>query len=268
MEDSKITYNGPALTYFDQESSTFYIQDAPAQVYNIRLGTTVKSNVDRTVKVNISSNTAQKGVQYDYTTTDIVIKANEYIADIPIEGIYSGFAAGNVDTLVVSITEGDIKKADFKQSFSLVMRKYCPVDLNDLYGIWEARGYGIFDDEYIVEVMPNPNGGDTIVLRNLLQAYELGLVYPTTLPTPDVKIVLDYSDPANFTASFADDRANLYIHASPPFSVAYGQAWAQQTKKGVFSSCNKTMSLYFDRRVSAGTFGPCDTDFVWIAPLP
>jgi hypothetical protein len=272
MEDSKITYSGPTMVYFPEEGSTFYIQDnGQPQIYNVRLGATVAADKDRTVNLSITSTDAVKGTQYNYTSSDVVIKAGEYVVDLPIEGLYSGFAAGNVDTLDIKITGGDIPGADFKQSFQLVLRKYCPVVLEDLYGWYYADGPRIFTGTtpYDVMVSPNPNGGDTLVIRNFYRSYDLYSNYPSTGPYTDVKIVLDYSDPANFTAVIANERQDMFRYVSPPFNTNYGQVWVQQTAaKGTFSSCDKTITLKFDIRVSAGSLAAGATcNMVWNAPL-
>ena len=257
MEDSIVHYDGPTLTYFSTENAMFFIQDEPNQVYNIRIGTTVASDKNRTVNLSLTSSTAQKGVQYDYDATSVTIPAGQYVADLPIKGLYSGYAAGNVDTLVVKIITEEIDSSAFKQTFTLIMRKYCPVVLDDLYGYYDAvetnTGSGA-SYSYEMAVLPNPNGGDTLVLRNLWET-EGAPGYQ------DIKIAIDYSDPTSFTTNIAPDRQNLYVHSS------YGQLWVQPVQKGSFSSCDRTISVYYTCRVGAGSFGNFRNDMVWTAPL-
>ena len=272
MEDSKITYSGPALVYFTAgEGSTFYVQSDGQQIYDLRLGATVAENRDRTVTLSITSADAVKGTQYNYTSSDVVIKAGETVADFSLEGLYAGFAAGNVDTLDIEITGGDIPGAKFQQSYKLILRKYCPVDLSDLYGYYETTGPRIFTGTtpYTVMVSPNPNGGDTLVLRNFYRSYDLVSSYSTTGPYTDVKIALDYSDPGNFTAVIANERQDMFRYVNHPFGANYGQVWAQQiAEKGTFSSCDKTITLRFGVYVSAGYFeNDATAEMTWTAPL-
>jgi hypothetical protein len=271
MEDSKITYDGPELFYLsiNKDIETFYILEEGTQIYKLRLVSPVATEQDRNIDFSVTSNTAQKGVHYDYPSSTAVIKAGDYHTDIAIEGIYSGYADGHVDTLHIAINNE--KAAAFKNNCSLILRKYCPVVLDDLYGVYLADGDRIFSgsEPYEIEVMANPNGGDTLVLRNFWRIYELGQQYPT-VNAQDVKIVLDYSDPANFTAVFPTTDQNMFLYISPPFSQNIGQAFARQSgTKGTFSSCDKTITLQYDVRLEGGYYFVLDaiTNMTWVRPL-
>ena len=141
------------------------------------------------------------------------------------------------DTVTIAIEGGDVPASAYKGKYKLILRKYCDVILSDFYGkytrCWDG-GYGTGYGPYQMSVVAGSavsTGATTgtIVVSNL---WDYGV--PTT-----VKVALDWTDPANFKATIADQ---VYVAAD--------DVWIKASSSvGTFSSCDQTFvfkyTLYY-----------------------
>ncbi|MEO6220481.1 MAG: hypothetical protein ABIO81_08640, partial [Ginsengibacter sp.] len=105
------TITTPVLAEFAASTNIgqYFIKDDPNSVFKIPVGITTVSNVARTITFDVSSPTgAVEGQQYTLGTTSVTIPAGTAVDSISLKGIYAGFPAGRIDTLIFTITGGDV----------------------------------------------------------------------------------------------------------------------------------------------------------------
>jgi hypothetical protein len=223
-----LEFNTPSFSEFvvPSKTATYYISNSANSVYKIPIGITKVSDKDRTLQLTYSSPTgATAGTQYNAPAT-VVIPAGKVVDTLAINGIFAGYTSSRKDTLQVTISGGDIPANSLYNTFNLVMRKYCDVNLNDLAGDYtntvDNGSYG----PYAVRVTAGTATGTTGFV-NIANIWDPGV------PT-DTKVNIDWTNPANFTATIPDQ-------------VYYGAAdlWIVGTAAGSFSSCDQTFTLKY-----------------------
>jgi hypothetical protein len=237
-KEEKSLYDGPMLVHFNDSEGSFYVQDK-AMTYEIYVGLPFIANKDITVGVAIDAQgtSAVEGVSFSIANKSVTIPAGQSYAKIEINGIYAGTSPTG-DTLkldISSVSDGEI--ADFKNSYVLMIYQYCPFNIDDLVGTYDFTS-NAFEDTWTVDVQKV----DDHTLR-AMDLYETGY---------NIDIVLDDSDPSNFTATVAKQPA--WTHSS------YGVASVKGA--GTFSACSQTITVNLAHTVSAGSFGSYDEIFV------
>ena len=204
---------------------------------------------DTKIEVSVSSPTgAAAGVQYSLPASSVIIPAGQTLDSLSVQGIFAGFPGSRIDTLVFTISGGDVEAAAYNNTYKLVLQKYCPVTLSSFAGTWnnvdDNDGTGI----YSVTVAPITAANQTSATTGYIMVTGLWGV-PGSGP---IRVDLDWTDPANFKTSIPTGQ-NLYIHPT------YGQAKVRPTAFGTFSSCNGTLTLKYQVYVSAGSFAATNT---------
>ncbi len=117
-------------------SRTFYVgATAPGNVFNVPVGLTNVSTVDRTVQLSYSSTTAVAGTHYT-APASVVIPAGQALVQLPVTGIFANIPTGVAHVLNIKITGGDVPAfGSGRDSVLLTLRRYCPpcVQLRALY---------------------------------------------------------------------------------------------------------------------------------------
>ena len=241
-------FTAPALPetishFTNKTSGLFFVQNTPNAVYKIPIGLTTPSDKETKVTVSVSSPTgAASGAQYSLPSNTIIIPAGQTLDSLTVRGIFSGFAGNRKDTLVFTITGGDVAAADYNKTYRLVMQQYCPVNLASFTGTYIAQDYDAATNL--------PDGTPyTLTLTPSTSTATSGTVAVSGLwGVPNsFNVVFDWASPSNFSTNIADQ--NWFIHA------VYGQAKIKAAGMGVFSSCENTVTIRYEAYVSAGTFG-------------
>ena len=227
--------------FANKSVSNFYVQNSSNSVFKIPIGLTTVSDVPRTINVSVTSPTGAKvGEQYNLPSTSITIPAGQVLDSLTVQGLFPGFASGRIDTLVFTISGGDVPAAPYNNTLKLVMQKYCDVDLDQFVGdysnAYDDGSYGPYPIQILSATKTSPTSG-YLMLANLWDAGG---------STP-VRVDLDWSDPANFKTSVPNGQP-LYIDSR------YGQAWVRPVGTGTFSSCDQTFTLRYQVYVGAGSF--------------
>lgn len=138
---------------------------APGSVFNLPIGVTTVSNVDRKVSFTYTSNRAVAGAQYT-APAEITIKAGQAIDTLRIQGLFAGYPSGRIDTLKIKISPGTgfINNNAYQDSVMLIMKKTCPVVVADFAGDFEVEEDG-WADYQVGDVVPLTVRGDTIMFR-------------------------------------------------------------------------------------------------------
>ena len=119
------------VIYFPSTQGAFTVRNSTSeQTFAVQLKTpVVDSTAVRKVTLEVTSADATKGVEYDYetvegtTTADVTIAAAAQTGILTIKGFYEKMTDGQTCTINISITGGDIKKANIKQNFTLLISR-------------------------------------------------------------------------------------------------------------------------------------------------
>jgi hypothetical protein len=245
-EKNEIAIPNQSLGHFlSKTTSTYYVQNTANSVFNVTVGTTTISDKDRVLNYTVTSPTgAAPGVQYSIANSGTVtIPAGQATANIPVKGLFAGYPTGRIDTLKFKLTSGDeLTPADYNNEFTLVLKKYCEVDLKTFKGDYLNTSNSATGAKYKTTV-------DTAVSTGPTSGYIMvrGLFNGTSSP---VRVNLDWSDPANFTTTVVQ-TSGIYIDQS---ANNYGPVSVRPIGTGTFSSCDNTFTLSYQRFVSAGNF--------------
>jgi hypothetical protein len=205
--------------------ATYYIKSS-GEAFKIPIGITTVSDKDRTIQFSMSSRTAVAGTHYN-APASIVIPAGKALDSLSIQGLFAGYPLSTrIDTLTIKITGGDVPVNAYWNTYKLILRKYCDVNLTSFAGAYnnaiDNGNYG----PYPMTITPGTATGTTgrITVANL---WDPGVPVTTT-------VNLDWTNPAAFTATIPDQ-------------VFFGPAdlWIVGTTAGTFSSCDQTFTLRY-----------------------
>ncbi len=242
-KEDTLTIPPTVATFAGKSSASYYVQDDPASAYTVTIGSTTAGSTDRKINFSVSSPTgAVEGAQYEIGTSSVTIPAGKTVADFDVRGLFAGYAQGQIDTLIIKLTSGDIPIAEFNNTFTLVIQKFCPVVLDDFLGDYAncfdtqsgSPDYGPYFSTFSSVTPTGPTSG-TVVIDNF---WDVGT---------SITAELDWSDPANFKTNIPEQY--LYDDAN------YGPATIKPVGTGTFSSCDGTFSFSYTVTVAAGSFG-------------
>lgn len=219
-------------------TKNYYVSSTSTAGYNIPVGITNVSSVDRTIQFAYTSSTgAVLGTQFN-APTSLVIKAGQAVANLNISGVPSFYTGTQVDTVKVKIVGGKIGAYQGKDSVVLVMQRYCDVVLADLTGDYtntnEYNAAGAFSyGPYTAALANVVSTGASSATADIQNIYDDGW--------NNIPCVLDWSDPANFKVTIA----------LTPTGKAYGGATAtsvrtSSTKASTFSACDRSVTIFID----------------------
>jgi hypothetical protein len=256
------TINTPVLSEFATPTAIgkYFVKDDPNSVLKIPVGITTVSNKPRTVTFSVSSPTgAVEGQQYNLGTTSIVIPAGTAQDSISLKGIFAGYPTGRTDTLIFTITGGDVSTFKGFTTYTVVMQKYCEVNLNDFIGDYansvdnqDPNSYGPYTATINSFVSTGPTSA-TIYVTNFAAA-GFGPWDPSdAAANPGIAVKLDWTDPSNFTTIIPTQSLDNNL-------FGYGPGTVSGVGSGTFSSCKNTITLSYEVKVGPGSFG----DFITV----
>jgi hypothetical protein len=124
----KLIAPGSFIHFTGNKIQSYAVRSASVAVYNVGVGTTDVSGEARTVTYKVTSPTgAVEGTQYTLGTTGktVTIPAGQAIAVIPVQGKFSGYPVGRIDTLIFTFLEPSMKPATFLDTVKLAMGDIC-----------------------------------------------------------------------------------------------------------------------------------------------
>lgn len=244
-KDDGIT-TAPLEVHFSGSAATYYVENSASSVYNIPVSLTALSNTDVSVSVSVTSPTnAIDGQQYTLASNTISIPAGQGIGNVQVKGIFAGYAGNRVDTLKFKISSSSVNASVFDTTYTLVLKKYCPVSITDLSGVYansndvEPDPWGPYNTSIVNANAYTGVTSDTIRIDNF---FDYGGY---------VLVKLDYSDPSNFKATVLDGQNTLGL-VHPTYGTILVRSGGQT---GSFSACDQTFDIKFNLYVSAGSFG-------------
>lgn len=213
---------------------SYYVTSTPTAAYKIPVGLTDVATVDRTIQFTYSSATAVAGVQYTAPAT-LTIKAGQSIDTLAFQGIFAGYPANRRDTVKVKFT--GLKGVDRKDSFELILQRYCAPNLVTLAGNYantnEYTSSGAFS-----------YGPYTTVVKNLVQT-------SSTTATAQIENIYDWGwNDINCTLNWANPAA---FSVSIPLQVTGGGTPTSSVRTSTatgavstFSACDNTLTFDID----------------------
>lgn len=244
------------VAHFTNQTGGTYFVTAPGTSYKIPVGVSTVSSADRTVTITVSSPTgAVAGTQYTLSSTTVTIPAGEAVDTIEVRGDFAAYSAGRKDTLVLTITQPDVKAAPYNSTYTLYMRGPCfegdvvleeflgdYANTNELFG---TSAYGPYTTSISSVTQTSPTTGD-IVVTNI---WDSGW--------GPITFSLDWTDAANRKVTIAQQSG---IADAGTLSATYAgqdvsvRAFAGQV--GTFSICGQTLQLKLQLGVTGlGWFG-------------
>ncbi len=248
----EITIPPPFAGFPNEDILYYYVQNNPNSQLKVPVGASDISNVDRSITFTVSSPTgATEGVQYSLPGKTLTIPAGEAIDSFIVKGVYDQIPLGRVDTLVFTITGGDLPPSTYANQTKVVMQRYCDVVLSDFTGLYantKDGAYGPYPTA-VMSVAPVDATSGKIVVRNV---YDYGF--------DDLEFTLNWVDPGNFRVSLLPQ--NTGADASVRFGATYAgnPLWIYPVPgtDGTFSSCYGTLKLVYRLGIPGVGFGPAE----------
>ena len=234
-----LKYDGPVLAHFNGATGSYFVEEEGESSFPIPIGITKPNDADvtLTIKVLTDESTAVEGEDFTLQSSQVTIKAGEVISELVVLGNFAGL---DEQKSVVFEIESSDKSAQYDQTYTLTMLRFCPFVRDEFVGLYgfvsefwnsDAEGNPISVE---VEAIADPEDENAILFKDL---YEEGI---------DIKVILDASDKSNFVTSFPKQKGWT--------SGAYGDV-SLSSGSGKFSACDKTLSYETEHTVSAGSFG-------------
>lgn len=251
-KDKIITPNTEASLFASGDGSYFITSD-PNTVFKIPVGITRIPDKDRVIEFTVTSPSgAVQGQQYILSGNTITIPAGQTVDSISLNGIFSAYPTGRVDTLIFTITGGDVPSLVGSDVYTLILQKYCDVDLNALLGDYDNTyeqdpdPYGPYTATVVSATSTGPTSAQ-LLIKNFADYYfgPFGAGDPTY--DTGITVNIDWSDPADFFTTIPTQPLGVI----PP----YGIATIKAAGKGSFSSCDNTITVSYTTTVAAGSFG-------------
>lgn len=245
----------PTVSEFTATSSLgkYFIQNDPNSSFKIPVGLTAASTSATTINFTVTSPTgATEGTQYTIASNSITIPAGKVVDTLTLKGLFAGYPTGRRDTLVFKITGGTVGAASWSDTYTVVLQKYCNVDLNSFLGNYNrtneffGSAYGPYSTS-ISSVTPISATKGRIVVQNL---YDSGW--------GPIEFELDWTDPANFKVAVVPKSSGIANAGTISSSYAGRQVAVRPFagEEGTFSSCDGTLTLKMQLGVAGlGWFG-------------
>jgi len=257
----KQKFDTPALSEFASSATknkgAYFISSDPNTVFKVPIGITTTSGKDRVINFTVTSPSgAVAGTQYTIASSSVTIPANKVEDSIEIKGVYSAYAPGKIDTLIFTISGGDVPAFSGSDKYTLTMQKYCDVVSNDLVGDFTNSGDdGSAANPYTINVSNWTSTGPTsatVIIKNLGATPDAGFgpFAPTDPAATGLTAKLDWSNPSNFIVTIPEQPFVNALYTYGPSTI---------TGSGSFSSCLDTYTITFTVSVGAGDFNPLTT---------
>ena len=250
-----ITPNTTASLFASTEGSYFITSD-PNTVYKIPLGITRVPDKSVSIQFTVSSPSgAVEGQQYTLASNKITIPAGQTVDSIALNGIFSAYPTGRTDTLIFTITGGDVPALVGSEVFTLVLQKYCDVIESQITGDYTNTidyysGDPSTEGPYTATITNWVSMGATTATANIIN---LGATsdngwgpFDPSDPAinPGIKATFDWTDAASF---------KVFIGSQNYFPLGGGFA-PISASNGTFSSCSNTITIPFTVVYRGGSY--------------
>lgn len=228
-----------------------YLIRSVGNSFKIPVGITAVEDRDRTIQFTYTSRTAVQGTQYT-APTSLVIPAGKALDSLTIQGLLSGYPlASRVDTVKIQITGGDVPVSAYKNTYYVIIRKYCDVNINSFAGVYRNTRE-MFSSAY------GPYITNVTVVSSTATTARISVTNIWDTGWGPIEFDLDWSDPANFKAAVVAKSSGIGDAGDISSTYAGKQVAVRpfSGSDGTFSSCEGTLTLRMQLGVAGvGFFG-------------
>jgi hypothetical protein len=205
--DGIVRTNQAVLFVNADAPANYVILNEPNSVFKIPLGLTNIPDKDVTIQFTVSSPSgATQGQQYNLASNSVTIPAGTTVDTIELKGLFNGFSGGRRDTLIFTLTSGDVPIVSGANKYTVTMQQYCPLDMNDFAG-----NFTVIQDDWLDyapgDVIPLTVSKDTIFF------------YYNNIPNANQKPIKILVDKNTFATSVATQTYGDYDFGGPIFTV-------------------------------------------------
>lgn len=225
-KDALIPPDAPALApNIAARMVDYYVTQVPTNPYKILVTVNNVSSTSRAYNFNYTSRSAVAGTQYT-SPASLTIPAGATQDTLRFQGIYTGFSAGRKDTVKVKFDGLTGSKFYAKDSFMIVMQRYCPVVLAQLGGSYNTMEgtYG----PYISQVLNLVPTGPTSATGTITNIYDSNI---------DATATFTWDTPSTFRVVIAG-QTTQYTSGGLPLYIR-----TNASTPSTFSSCDNTITL-------------------------
>lgn len=220
-----LEYDGPVLGHFQTSSSILYVQPENFTI-DIPIGLTKASDKDVVLKVKVGEeSTAEEGVQFNFESSEIVIKAGEVLGKVTVVAIFEN--TDEPSNLIIEIESSD-NTATYSFEHNLKLQQFCPFVQEDYVGTYLFSSPVFWEDEYLIEAIADPEDPKAIIFIDPYQPDGVGYNLKLVFNDEDVNNIF-ITIPANQVVWYYDDGANM------------GDVILRDGK-GTFNSCEKLIT--------------------------
>lgn len=226
------------LAGFVNERGNLAVFETGLDSYEIEVGVTTVSNVDRTIALTINNElTTALPTEYSIDNATLNVPAGSFVGKVLVKGNFAALAPTVTKVLVLEladVTGGNVSNDN--KRFALSIFPACEYNRDSFIGSYEAvRGANIYDVEITAGEGPND-----LLIQNIHGAY----------PSSVTKITLS-GDVSNPVISFPT-WTNNFLYTDTQYGFA-GVDPAPGTTS-TFDTCLDKLVLNYRIRVNAGTF--------------
>ena len=234
LDEVKQAPTAAQFVVLDNKLRVDYFVRNVSDPFKIPVGFTNVANEDRTINLVYSSTNAAQGVQFNGPSS-VVIPAGKVVDTFSFKGIFSGYPSGRRDTIKIKFS--GVPGVDRRDSFELVLQRYCDVDISALVG--EYANTNEFSATNVFQYGPYVTAVDNLVATGPTKA-EGFFVNLYDEGWSDIKFIMDWSNPASFTITIPEQSTG-----SASSAVKFVRSTPGRTN--TFSSCDGTFSISIDR---------------------
>lgn len=218
--------------------ATYYIKSSNAP-YKLPIGVTNVSDKDRVIQLSYTSSTAVQGTQYN-APASITIHAGQALDSLTFSGLFAGFTSSRIDTVLITITGGDVQASSYKNRYKLILRKYCDVVLTNLAGTYtntnEYTSSGAFSyGPYTTALTNVVQTGPTTATASLVNLYDDAW--------NDISCTLDWTLPSNFKVIIPLQPTGKSYSGAP---TSVRTSTSGTAAPSTFSACDRSISISID----------------------
>lgn len=216
-------------------TTSYLVPEDPNASFKIGLGITKPAPVDRQITFSVTSPTgAEEGTHYTISSKSVTIPAGKVVDSVALKGIFANYPTGRRDTLVFTITGGDVPAMNGSNTYKVVLQKFCPLDMSEFEGDFEVLDDD-WQDFFAGDIVPLTVDGDTIIFY-----------YPTSCDIQPLKIVVN---PETFVTSLAQTAFGRY---TCPSGTNY-TAKSAVSASNVVIPCDKIVSVMINFGTTGGS---------------
>lgn len=136
-DSERPVYEGEQYVLFTDTLHYAPVTEGDGFVYEVEIGTTTASNVDRhyIVDVNQKKSEAQEGYHYEIISRNVTIKAGEYVGTFKIKGIYENLQSNEVLAISLNIIGAEEEMNPlYRNECTVCLVKCLPFNIRDYVG--------------------------------------------------------------------------------------------------------------------------------------